>query len=152
MCGVWSRVEGPRPRGIPKRTSKEVVKKDCQARRLNKEDAMDHSRWRNLIKDVRWLGWVWVGECFFWYQPAWVVPEQMLLTVLCVCVCVCNRCGSACQYYCIFSSCLLLCVVQASCHCGFVIDANMVGQAKIICPNCDRAMCQLCKKVVMPLF
>ena len=37
---------------------------------------------------------------------------------------------------------------QASCHCGFVIDAGMVGQAKIICPNCDHAMCQLCKKVV----
>jgi len=35
-----------------KRTWKEVVEKDCQARILNKEDAMDHSRWRKLIKDV----------------------------------------------------------------------------------------------------
>jgi len=42
--------------------------------------------------------------------------------------------------------------MQASCHCGFVVDANMVGQAKIVCPNCIRAMCQLCKKVVTPLF
>jgi len=33
-------VEGSRPRGRPKRTWKEVVQKDCQARNLNKEDAM----------------------------------------------------------------------------------------------------------------
>jgi len=45
-------VEGTRPRGRPKRTWREVVKKECQARKLNKEDAMDHSRWRKLIKDV----------------------------------------------------------------------------------------------------
>jgi len=44
--------EGPRPTGGPKRTWKEVVEKDCQARKLNKEDAMDRSRWRKLIKDV----------------------------------------------------------------------------------------------------
>jgi len=29
---------------------KEVVQKDCQARNSNKEDAMDHDRWRKLIK------------------------------------------------------------------------------------------------------
>jgi len=45
-------VKGPRPRGRPKGTWREVVKKDCQARRLNKEDVMDRSRWRKLIKDV----------------------------------------------------------------------------------------------------
>jgi len=28
-----------------------VVQKDCQARKLNREDGMGHSRWRNLIKD-----------------------------------------------------------------------------------------------------
>ena len=39
-------VQGPRPRGRPKRTWREVVKEDCQARKLNKEDAMDHSKWR----------------------------------------------------------------------------------------------------------
>ena len=32
-------VEGPRPRGRPKRTWTEVVREDCQARKLNKEDA-----------------------------------------------------------------------------------------------------------------
>jgi len=42
-------VEDPRP----KRTCREVVKEDCQARKLNKEDAMDRSKWRKLIKDVR---------------------------------------------------------------------------------------------------
>jgi len=46
-------VEGPRPRGRPKRTWREVVEKDCQARKLNTEDAMDRSKWRNLIMDVR---------------------------------------------------------------------------------------------------
>jgi len=46
-------VEGPRPRGRPKRTWREVVKEDFQARKLNTKDAMDHSKWRKLIKDVR---------------------------------------------------------------------------------------------------
>jgi len=31
----------------------EVVKEDCQARKLNIEDVMDRSKWRKLIKDVR---------------------------------------------------------------------------------------------------
>jgi len=34
-------VEGSRPRGRPKRTWKEVVRKDCQAGKLNKKDAVD---------------------------------------------------------------------------------------------------------------
>ena len=42
--------EGSRPRGRPNRTWREVVQKDCQARNLNMEDAMDHSRWKKLIK------------------------------------------------------------------------------------------------------
>ena len=46
-------VEGPRPRGRPKRTWREVVKEDCLACKLNKEDAMDRSKWRRFIKDVR---------------------------------------------------------------------------------------------------
>ena len=45
-------VEGFRPRGKPKRTWSEVVEKDCQARKLNKEDAMGCSRWRKLMKVV----------------------------------------------------------------------------------------------------
>jgi len=43
-------VEGSRPRGRPKRTWTEVVQKDCQAHNLSKEDAMDRSRWKKLIK------------------------------------------------------------------------------------------------------
>jgi len=46
-------VEGSRRRGRPKRTWREVVQKDCQARKLNREDAMDCSRWKKLIK----IGW-----------------------------------------------------------------------------------------------
>jgi len=45
-------VEGPKPRGRPKRTWTEVVREDCQAHKLKKEDAMDRSKWRKLIKDV----------------------------------------------------------------------------------------------------
>jgi len=43
-------VEGSRPRGRPKRMWREAVHKDCQARNLNKEDAMDCGRWKKLIK------------------------------------------------------------------------------------------------------
>ena len=52
-------VEGSRPRGRPKRTWKEVVQKDCQARNMNKEDAMDCGRWKKLIKNwmmIRMVG------------------------------------------------------------------------------------------------
>jgi len=38
---------------VDQRTWREVVEKDCQARKLNKENATDCSRWRKLIKDVR---------------------------------------------------------------------------------------------------
>jgi len=33
-------VEGARPRGIPKKTWREIVEKDCQVRGLNREDAI----------------------------------------------------------------------------------------------------------------
>ena len=36
--------EGSIPRDIPKRTWREVVQKDCQACKLNREDVMDCSR------------------------------------------------------------------------------------------------------------
>jgi len=48
---------------------------------------IDRSRWRKLIKDVWWTGWVWVGECFFWYWPTRVVPDKGPLNG-CVCACV----------------------------------------------------------------
>ena len=37
-------VAGARPRGRPKKTWREIVEKDCQARQLNRKDSMDHSR------------------------------------------------------------------------------------------------------------
>jgi len=43
-------VEGARPRGRPKQTSREIVEKDCQTHKLNGEDVMDRIRWRNQIK------------------------------------------------------------------------------------------------------
>jgi len=42
-CMVYE-VEGPRPRGRPKRTWREVVKEECQAHKLNTDDAMDRSK------------------------------------------------------------------------------------------------------------
>jgi len=44
-------VDGVRPRGRPKRTWREVVQKDCQARKLNRDEVIDHSRWWKLTKD-----------------------------------------------------------------------------------------------------
>jgi len=52
--GNWvkkCKVEGSLPRRKPKRTWREVVQKDCQGYKLIREDAMDCSRWRKLIKD-----------------------------------------------------------------------------------------------------
>jgi len=45
-------VEGPRPRGRPKKTWTEVVREECQARKMNKEDAIDRCKWRKMITDV----------------------------------------------------------------------------------------------------
>jgi len=39
-------VEFVRPRGRPKRTWREIVEKDCQACKLNREDAVDRTCWR----------------------------------------------------------------------------------------------------------
>jgi len=44
-------VEGARPRGRPKKTWREIVEKDRQASKLNREDAMDHIRWMKQIRD-----------------------------------------------------------------------------------------------------
>ena len=42
---------GARPRGRPKKTWREILKKDSQACKLNKEDTMDYKRWRKQIRD-----------------------------------------------------------------------------------------------------
>jgi len=46
-CGV----EGARPGSGADKTWGRVVGKDCQARRLNREDAMDHGGWRRRVRD-----------------------------------------------------------------------------------------------------
>jgi len=45
-------VEGVRPRGRPKKTWTEVIEKDCYCQQICKEDAVECSKWRELIKDV----------------------------------------------------------------------------------------------------
>ena len=84
-------VEGSRPRGRPKKTWKEVVREDCQARKLKKEDAMDRCKWRKMIKEARWFGWVWVGESSFWYRPTRVVPDQRPLNGRWIASCCTDR-------------------------------------------------------------
>ena len=49
-CMVYE-VEGTRPKGRPMKTWTENVEKDCQAHKLNREDAMDCNRWRKHIRD-----------------------------------------------------------------------------------------------------
>jgi len=44
-------MESARRRGRPKTTWREIVEKDCQARALNREDAMDRIRWMKQIRD-----------------------------------------------------------------------------------------------------
>ena len=44
-------VEGVGPRSRQKKTRKQIVEKDCQARKLNREDAMDRNRWRKQIRN-----------------------------------------------------------------------------------------------------
>jgi len=41
-------VQGVRPRGRPKRTWRQVVQKNCQTCKLNREYAMDRSRWKGI--------------------------------------------------------------------------------------------------------
>jgi len=52
-CMAYEVEDLPRSRGRPKRTWREVVGEDCQARKMNKEDAIDRCKWRKMIKDVR---------------------------------------------------------------------------------------------------
>ena len=44
-------VQGIRPRVISKKTWREIVEKDCQAHKSNKEDAIDRKRWEEADKD-----------------------------------------------------------------------------------------------------
>ena len=46
-------VEGARPRDRLEKTWTEIVLKDCQAHKLNREDAMDRNKWRKQMNDNR---------------------------------------------------------------------------------------------------
>jgi len=48
---------GSRHRGRPKRTWLKVVQRDCQVRRLSRDDAMVRGRWRKLIRMVDEQEW-----------------------------------------------------------------------------------------------
>jgi len=51
-------VEGARPRGRAKKTWREIVEKDSKACELNREDAMDGSRWRKqrrIFDEPQWV-------------------------------------------------------------------------------------------------
>jgi len=49
MCGVKLKDRLP---SKELRERLEVVREDCQARKLNKEDAVDRCKWRKVIKEV----------------------------------------------------------------------------------------------------
>jgi len=34
-----------------RKLGREIVEKDCQAHKLNKQDVVDHNRWRKQIRD-----------------------------------------------------------------------------------------------------
>ena len=47
MCGVKLKDR------LPSKELRERLGEDCQARKLNKEDAMDRCKWRKMIKEAR---------------------------------------------------------------------------------------------------
>jgi len=81
-------VKGARLRGRPKKTWREIVEKDCQACKLNREDAINRNRWMKQIRDDWWPWQVWVGECFFWYRFTRVIPDKIQRAIKQLCVCV----------------------------------------------------------------
>jgi len=94
LRNVWSmkwRVPGLE---VDQRKFGEILwKKDCQAHKLNREDAMDRNRWRKQIRDDWWSWQVWVGACFFWFRLNRVTPVKIQIAVkqLFLCVCVWQR-------------------------------------------------------------
>ena len=80
-------MEGARPRGRPKKTWREIMEKDCKAHGLNREDAMDRSRWRKqigMIDDHDECEWV---NVFSGPGCPGQYPKSRK-TGVCVCMCV----------------------------------------------------------------
>jgi len=64
------------------------VQKDCQARNLDREDAMDRGRWKKLIDKDCMIRMA--GGCVFLLVPANPgSPRQKAVKTVVVCVCVC---------------------------------------------------------------
>jgi len=74
-------------RGRPKKTWREIVWKDCKARKLHREDALYPNKWKKQIRDDWWPRLVWVGECFFWYWLTRVDPDKNQRAIKWLCVC-----------------------------------------------------------------
>jgi len=75
-------------RGRPKKTWREIVEKHCKARELNREDAMDRSRWWKQIGIFDdHDGCEWVNVSSGTGSP--VVPDKIQRAVKQLCVCVC---------------------------------------------------------------
>jgi len=73
--------------GRPKKTWREIVEKDCQARKLNREDAVDCNGWRKqigMIDDHDECEWVNVSSGIDSPVLSWRAVNA------CVCVCVCS--------------------------------------------------------------
>jgi len=67
------------------------VEKDCKARGLNREDAMDRSRWRKQIGMIDDHDELWVNVFLVPAHPGCPgLNPQSDKTVVCVCVCVCH--------------------------------------------------------------
>jgi len=83
-------VEGTRPRGRPKKTWRQIVEKDCRARGLNREDAMDRGRCRKqtgMIDDHDECEWVNFSSGTGSPGLSQTIPRSRKM-VVCVCVCV----------------------------------------------------------------
>jgi len=77
-------VEGPRPRGRPKRTWREVVREDCLPRKLNTEDVMDCSKWREDDKGCPMIRMCVSGGMFLLVLASPCDPTSTAVKQLCV--------------------------------------------------------------------
>jgi len=128
------------------------VRENYQARKLNKEDAMDRCKWRKMIKDVRWSGWVWVGECFFWYRPTRVVPDKRPLNG-CVCVCFLVHLPAITFCWCLLlfffggglhGYFLLTLINSWVCYCLYKDVVNYVKSQYVVLILTSKVQCSLC--------
>ena len=89
---VWSMKLRVQDQEEDQRGPGEVVREDCQARKMNKVDAIDRCKWRKMIEDVRWSGWVWVSVSSGTGLPGLSRTKAVKRLCVCVCVCVCVTC------------------------------------------------------------